>query len=175
MLTSGIILLEGGLLNPNPGLIFWTAISFLIVLLILKKFAWGPVVSMLEEREKGIQSAIDRAHSAKDESEAILKKNRELLAKADAEADRIIREGKEYADKVRTELTEKAQAESQKMIASAKDEIEQEKRRALDVLRNEVADLAIKGAEKIIRTALDAEKQKVVVDDMIKELAASRN
>jgi F-type H+-transporting ATPase subunit b len=175
MLTSGIILLEGGLLNPNPGLIFWTAISFLIVMLILSKFAWGPIVSMLEEREKGIQSAIDRAHSAKEESETILKKNKELLAKADAEADRIIREGKEYADKVRSELTEKAQQEAQKMIAAAKDEIEQEKRRALDVLRNEVADMAVKGAEKIIRTALDAEKQKVVVDDMIKELAASRN
>ncbi|NTV02302.1 MAG: F0F1 ATP synthase subunit B [Chlorobiaceae bacterium] len=175
MLTSGIILLEGGLLNPNPGLIFWTAISFLIVMLILSKFAWGPIVSMLEEREKGIQSAIDRAHSAKDEAETILKKNKELLAKADAEADRIVREGKEYADKVRSELTEKAQQEAQKMIAAAKDEIEQEKRRALDVLRNEVADMAVKGAEKIIRTALDAEKQKAVVDDMIKELAASRN
>jgi F-type H+-transporting ATPase subunit b len=175
MLTSGTILLEGGLLNPNPGLIFWTALSFLIVLLILKKFAWGPIVSMLEEREKGIQSAIDRAHSAKDEAEAILRKNRELLAKADAEADRIVREGKEYADKVRADLTEKAQAESQKMIASAKEEIEQEKRRALDVLRNEVAELAVKGAEKIIRTSLDAEKQKTVVDDMIKELASSRN
>jgi F-type H+-transporting ATPase subunit b len=175
MLTSGIILLEGGLLSPNPGLIFWTAISFLIVLLILKKFAWGPIVSMLEEREKGIQSAIDRAHSAKDEAESILKKNRELLAKADSEADRIIREGKAYADKVRSELTEKAQQESQKMIAAAKDEIEQEKRRALDVLRNEVADLAVKGAEKIIRATLDAEKQKTVVDEMIKDLASSRN
>ena len=175
MLTSGIILLEGGLLNPNPGLIFWTAISFLIVMLILSKFAWGPIVSMLEEREKGIQSAIDRAHSAKDEAESILKKNKELLARADAEADRIIREGKEYADKVRSELTEKAQQEAQKMIAVAKDEIEQEKRRALDVLRNEVADMAVKGAEKIIRSALDAEKQKTVVDDMIRELAASRN
>jgi F-type H+-transporting ATPase subunit b len=175
MLTSGIILLEGGLLNPNPGLIFWTAITFLIVLLILKKTAWGPIISMLEEREKGIQSAIDRAHTAKDEAEAILKKNRELLAKADAEADRLIREGKEYAEKVRSELSEKAQIESQKIIASAKEEIEQEKRRALDVLRNEVADLAIKGAEKIIRTSLDAEKQKSVVDDMIRELASTRN
>jgi F-type H+-transporting ATPase subunit b len=175
MLTSGIILLEGGLLNPNPGLIFWTAITFSIVLLILKKTAWGPIVTMLEEREKGIQSAIDRAHAAKDEAESILKKNRELLSRADAEADRLIREGKEYADKVRSELTEKAQIESQKMIAAAKDEIEQEKRRALDVLRNEVADLAVRGAEKIIRATLDAEKQKVVVDDMIKELAASRN
>ncbi len=175
MLTSGVILLEGGLLNPNPGLIFWTAITFLIVLLILKKTAWGPIVSMLEEREKGIQSAIDRAHSAKDEAESILKKNKELLAKADAEADRIIREGKEYADKVRSELTEKAQLESQKMIAAAKEEIEQEKRRALDVLRNEVADLAVKGAEKIIRTSLDAEKQKGVVEDMIREISSSRN
>ena len=175
MLTSGIILLEGGLLNPNPGLIFWTALTFLIVLLILRKIAWGPIVSMLEERSKGIQSAIDRAHSAKDEAESILKKNRELLAKADSEAEKIIREGREFADKVRAELTEKAQVESQKMIASAKDEIEQEKRRALDVLRNEVADLAVKGAEKIIRATLDAEKQKTVVDEMIKDLASSRN
>jgi F-type H+-transporting ATPase subunit b len=175
MLTSGIILLNGSLLDPNPGLIFWTAITFLIVLLILKQIAWGPIVSMLEEREKGIQSAIDRAHAAKDESESILKKNRELLAKADAEADKIIREGRDYADKVRAELTEKAQVESQKMIAAAKDEIEQEKRRALDVLRNEVADMAVKGAEKIIRATLDAEKQKVVVNDMIREMSATRN
>ncbi|NTU58622.1 MAG: F0F1 ATP synthase subunit B [Chlorobiaceae bacterium] len=175
MLTSGIILLSGSLLDPNPGLIFWTAITFFIVLVILRKIAWGPIVSMLEEREKGIQSAIDRAHAAKDESESILKKNRELLAKADAEAEKIIREGREYADKVRTELTEKAQAESLKMIASAKDEIEQEKRRALDVLRNEVADMAVKGAEKILRATLDAEKQKAVVNDMIREMSATRN
>ncbi len=144
MLTSGIILLAGSLLSPNPGLIFWTAITFVIVLLILKKIAWGPIIGALEEREKGIQSSIDRAHSAKEESEAILRKNRELLAKADAESDKIIREGKDYADKLRADITEKAQSEAKKMIAAAKDEIEQEKRRALDVLRNEVADLAVK-------------------------------
>ena len=151
------------------------SVTFVIVLVILKKIAWGPIVSMLEEREKGIQSAIDRAHTAKEEAESILKKNKEMLAKADAEADKIIREGKEYADKVRAELTEKAQVESQKMIAAAKEEIEQEKRRALDVLRNEVADMAVKGAEKIIRTTLDADKQKAVVNDMINEMAAKRN
>jgi F-type H+-transporting ATPase subunit b len=175
MLTSGIILLEGGLLNPNPGLIFWTALTFLIVLVILSKTAWGPILSMLEERAKGIQSAIDRAHAAKDEAESILKKNRDLLAKADAEADKIIREAKEVADRLRADLTEKAQDESRKMIASAKEEIEQEKRRALDVLRNEIADMAVKGAEKIIRTTLDADKQKAVVNDMIKEMASNRN
>ena len=175
MLTSGIILLAGSLLSPNPGLIFWTAVTFVIVLLILKKIAWGPILNALEEREKGIQSSIDRAHKAKDESEAILHKNRELLAKADAESDRIIREGKDYAEKLRADITEKAHSESQKMIASAKEEIEQEKRRALDELRNEVADLAVKGAEKIIKTTLDAEMQKKIVESMIQDLSTKRN
>ncbi|MEI6756287.1 MAG: F0F1 ATP synthase subunit B [Chlorobium sp.] len=175
MLTSGTILLAGSLLSPNPGLIFWTALTFVIVLLILKKIAWGPILNALEEREKGIQSSIDRAHQAKDEAEAILRKNRELLAKADAEADKIIREGKDYADKFRADLSEKAQAEAKKMIAMAKDEIEQEKRRALDVLRNEVADLAVRGAEKIIRNTLDAEMQKKIVDSMLQDFATKRN
>ncbi len=175
MLTSGIILLAGSLLSPNPGLIFWTAITFVIVLLILKKIAWGPILTALEEREKGIQSSIDRAHQAKDESEAILRKNKELLAKADAESDRIIREGRDFAEKLRADISQKAQSEAQKMIASAKEEIEQEKRRALDVLRNEVADLAVKGAEKIIKTNLDADIQKRIVDSMIQDLSTNRN
>ena len=175
MLTSGVILLAGSLLSPEPGLIFWTAITFLLVLLILKKIAWGPILTALQDREKGIQSSIDRAHQAKDESEAILRKNRELLSKADADADRIIREGKDYADKLRADITEKAQSEAKKMIAMAKDEIEQEKRRALDVLRNEVADLAVKGAEKIIKTALDADMQKKIVNSMIQDLSTKRN
>ncbi|ABL66691.1 F0F1 ATP synthase subunit B [Chlorobium phaeobacteroides] len=175
MLTSGVILLNGGLLSPNPGLIFWTTVSFVIVLLILRKLAWGPIISALEEREKGIQSSIDRAHKAKDEAEEILRKNRELLAKADAESDKIIREGKEYGEKLRAGIAEKAQAEAAKMISMAKEEIEQEKRRALDVLRNEVAELAVMGAEKIIKTSLDADMQKKIVDSMIQDLSTKRN
>ncbi len=175
MLTSGVILLAGSLLSPEPGLIFWTAITFILVLLILKKIAWGPIITALQDREKGIQSSIDRAHQAKDESEAILRKNRELLSKADAEADRILREGKDYAEKLRADITEKAQSEAKKMIASAKEEIEQEKRRALDVLRNEVADLAVKGAEKIIKTVLDADMQKKIVNSMIQDFSTKRN
>ncbi|ANT65984.1 F0F1 ATP synthase subunit B [Prosthecochloris sp. CIB 2401] len=175
MLTSGIIVLQGGLLDPNPGLIFWTAITFVIVLLILRKFAWGPIVGALEDREKAIQASIDRAHSAKDEAEAALRKNKELLAKADADADRIIREGKAYGEQLRSEMTAKAQTESNRMIAAAKEEIEQEKRRALDELRNEVADLAVQGAEKIIKANLDADKQKAIVAGMIDDLTKHRN
>lgn len=175
MLTSGTILLAGSLLSPNPGLIFWTAITFVIVMLILKQLAWGPIIGALEEREKGIQSSIDRAQKAKDEAEAILRKNRELLSKADAESEKIVREGKEYAEKLRSEITEKAQSEAAKMIASAKEEIEQEKRRALDVLRNEVADLAVLGAERIIRESLNADMQKKIVTSMIQDMSSKRN
>ncbi|MCW8796486.1 MAG: F0F1 ATP synthase subunit B [Chlorobium sp.] len=175
MLTSGIIVLSGGLLDPNPGLIFWTTVTFLIVLFILKKFTWGPMLSALEEREKGIQNSIDRAQSAKEEAEAVLNKNKQLLAKAGADADKIIREGKEYGDKLKAEITEKAHLEASRMIASAKDEIDQEKRRALTELRTEVADLAVKGAEKIIMANLDAEKQKSIVESMIQELSQNRN
>ncbi len=175
MLTSGIIVLSGGLLDPNPGLIFWTTVTFLIVLFILKKFTWTPMLNALKEREKGIQASIDRAHTAKEEAEDVLRKNSELLAKADSEAEKIIREGKEYGDKLRAEITEKAHAESSRMIASAKEEIEQEKRRALTELRAEVADLAVKGAEKIIMANLDAEKQKKIVESMIQDLSQNRN
>lgn len=175
MLTSGIILLSGGLLSPNPGLVFWTALTFVIVLLILRKLAWGPILTALEEREKGIQSAIDRAYTARDEAESILRKNREMLAAADVEAERIVREGKEYGEKLRAEMTQNAQEEAKKIIASAKEEIEREKRRALDILRNEVADLAVMGAEKIVRSSLDAETQKKIVDSMIRELPSERN
>ena len=139
------------------------------------RIAWGPILGALEEREKGIQSSIDRAHQAKDESEAILRKNKELFAKADVESDRIIREGRDYAEKLRADIAEKAQAEAKKMITTAKEEIEQEKRRALDVLRNEVADLAVKGAEKIIKSTLDADIHKKIVDSMIQDLSTKRN
>ncbi|WP_294346013.1 F0F1 ATP synthase subunit B [Prosthecochloris sp.] len=175
MLTSGIIVLSGGLLDPNPGLIFWTTVTFVIVLFILKKFTWGPMLNALEEREKGIQDSIDRAYTAKEEAEEVLRKNKALLAKADSEAEKIVREGKEYGDKLRAEITEKAHTEAARMIASAKDEIEQEKRRALMELRTEVADLAVKGAEKIIMANLDAEKQKKIVDSMIQDLSQNRN
>ncbi len=175
MLTTGFIVLSGGLLDPNPGLIFWTTVTFLIVLFILKKFTWGPMLSALEEREKSIQASIDRAQTAKEEAEEVLKKNRDLLAKADAEAEKIVREGKEYGDKLRADITEKAQTEASRMIATAKEEIEQEKRRALTELRTEVADLAVKGAEKIIMANLDAAKQKNIIDSMIKDLSENRN
>lgn len=175
MLTTGFILLEGSLISPNPGLIFWTAVTFLLLLVLLKKMAWGPILTALDERQKGIQAAIDKAQKANADAEAILAKNKTALAKAEAESERIIKEGREYAEKVRSEIVEKANTEARKLTDAAKAEIEMEKQRALTALREEVADLAVKGAEKIIRQNLDAQKQKAVVASMLDDLTSLKN
>ncbi|NTW48273.1 MAG: F0F1 ATP synthase subunit B [Chlorobiales bacterium] len=175
MLTTGFILLEGSLISPNPGLIFWTAVTFFLLLFLLKKMAWKPILTALDERQKGIQSAIDRAEKAKADAEVVLAKNKVALEKAEAESERIIKEGREYAEKVRNEIVEKANAESRKMIEAAKAEIEMETQRALASLREEVADLAVKGAEKIIRQNLDAQKHKAVVASMLEDIKSLKN
>jgi len=175
MLTTGILLLEGSLLSPNPGLIFWTAVTFLLLLVLLSKLAWKPILTALEEREKNIQAAIDKANSAKDDAEKLLSQNKDAMNKAEAEAGRIIKEGKAYAEKMRDDIIAKAQADAKKISAQAKAEIEQEKQQALNMLREEVATLAVKGAEKIIRMNLDAEKHKAVVEGMLEDLSSKRN
>lgn len=174
-LSGFLFLLEGSLLSPNPGLIFWTAVTFILLLLLLKKLAWQPILTALDEREKNIKSAIDRAEKAKDEAEQTLEENKKALRNAEQESDRIIKEGKEYAQKMKDEIVEKANQEAKKMTESAKQEIENEKQRALMALRDEIADLAVKGAEKIIRTNLDAEKQKAVIEGMLEDITSLKN
>jgi len=174
-LSGFLFLLEGSLLSPNPGLIFWTAVTFILLLFLLKKLAWQPILTALDEREKNIKSAIDRAEKAKDEAEKTLEENKKALRNAEQESDRIIKEGKEYAQKMKDEIVEKANQEAKKMTESAKQEIENEKQRALMALRDEIADLAVKGAEKIIRTNLDAEKQKAVIEGMLEDITSLKN
>ncbi|MDX2129509.1 MAG: F0F1 ATP synthase subunit B [Chloroherpetonaceae bacterium] len=164
------VILEGSLLSPNPGLIFWTAITFLVLLFVLRKIAWGPILAALDEREKNIQSAIERAEIARKEAEKILIENREILKKAEIEAEKIIKDARNYGEKLAQDIRDKASAEARKMVTDAKVEIENEKQLALSQLRNEVSDLAIKGAEMIIRNTLDAEKHKNVIASIIDEM-----
>lgn len=174
-ISGFLFLLEGSLLSPNPGLIFWTAVTFLLLLFLLKKLAWQPILTALDDREKNIKSAIERAEKAKEDAEKTLEENKKALQNAEVESDRIIKEGKEYAQKMKDEIVEKAHTEAKKMTENAKHEIEQEKQRALMALRDEVAELAVKGAEKIIRTNLDAEKQKAVIEGMLEDITSIKN
>ncbi|MCS6989434.1 MAG: F0F1 ATP synthase subunit B [Chloroherpetonaceae bacterium] len=169
MLSS--LIFAAGLLSPNPGLIFWTAVTFLLLVFILSKVAWKPIVEALSEREKNIQSAIDRAEQAKAEAEKTLAELKAERAKAQAEAEKIVSDAKAYAEKIRAELLEKANAEARKTLEDAKAEIELAKRRAMAELKDTVADLAIEAASKIIQHNLDAERHKDLIASVINDLS----
>jgi F-type H+-transporting ATPase subunit b len=161
---------EDTLLSVEPGLMIWTIIIFIILLYILKKLAWKPLINSLNNREQMIKDSVDKAERLRQEAEKMVDENRKLLEKADAESRKIINEGKEYADKVRNELLAKANQETNRMIERAKSDIEREKLSALNELKNEIANLAVGAAEKIIDENLDKKKQKKIIDSFIKQI-----
>lgn len=168
---ASTLILSGGLLSPNPGLIFWTAITFLLLVFVLSKVAWKPIVDALNEREKNIRSSIDRAEQAKTEAEKLLAEVKAERAKAQVEADKIVGDAKAYAEKLRVDLLEKANAEARKVVSDAKVEIELAKQRAMIELKNTVADLAVEAASKIIQHNLDAERHKDLIASVINDLS----
>lgn len=164
---------QGGLLDINPGLIFWLFVTFLLLLLILKKFAWKPIINSLDQRELSIKNAIEKAEAAKNDAERILEENKKNLAKAEEQAQKIINEGREYTIKLRQEILDKTAEESRKMLDQAKIEIGRKKDEALNELRTTIADLAIKATEKILDETIDRQKHSLIISKYIENL--SRN
>lgn len=161
---------SGGLLDVNPGLIIWVTFTFIILLFILKKVAWGPILNSLNERENFIKDSLDKAEQAKVEAEKLLEENKANLAKAEEEAQKVIQQGREYAENLKAQMLEESNSEAKKMIADAVSEIERKNNEAFNNLKNQVADIAVNAAEKIIRTSLDKEKQAKLVDEYLKDL-----
>ncbi|MEM1126523.1 MAG: F0F1 ATP synthase subunit B [Bacteroidota bacterium] len=165
-----LILAAGGILEPYAGLVFWKALSFLIFLLILAKFAWPSITKALDEREVNIRTSLEQAEKALAEARQIQADNEKARREAEQEAQRILREARETAEHLRTEELDKTRAQIQHMQEQAQAEIEREKQGALDVLRAEVADLAIQAAGKILTENLDTDRQRRLVDSFISEL-----
>ncbi len=158
------------MLDINPGLIIWTIITFIIVLLILRAAAWKPLLAALTAREEQIRSSLQHAEQAQQQAQRLLEENRQQLAAAEEQSQRIIREGRNLGERLKAEIMEKANASSRHMIEQAKEEIKREKEAALVQLRGEVADLAITAAGKILDANLDTAKQRQLVDAAIKDL-----
>ena len=163
------------MLDFDPGMMIWTWITFVIVLIILSKVALKPMLKAIESREKKIQGDLEEAEQQREEAENILEKHKQLIASAESEAQRIVKENQQLAEKSHQEMLEESRKEADKILEKAKDEIEQQKVSALASLKAEVADLAIGAAEKIIVQSLDKEKQKSVVDEYIKSMPKSQN
>jgi F-type H+-transporting ATPase subunit b len=168
------VLAAGGLTQINPGLTLWAAITFLVLLVVLSKFAWGPIVRMLDEREKTINEAIESAKKERAEAEKLLASQKESLAKATREAAELAKRNQQEVEALRQELTAKARKEAEELVASARKQIVEEKSKAAAELRGMVADLAIEAAGKLLKASLDEKAQRQLVEDYLKQLPAGR-
>lgn len=164
------IILAQSLLEPNAGLIFWKTLVFGVLLFLLYKFAWKPITGALNEREETIDASIKRAERALAEARQIQEENEKARREAEQEAQRVLRDAREAADRVRNEEVEKTRAQIRQLKEQAEADIEREKQSALDELRDEVAELAIRAAEKILDENLDAGRQRKLVDRFIGKL-----
>ncbi len=163
------------MLEINPGLVLWTIITFLVVLAILRAYAWKPMLGALNEREEKIRSSLAHAEETQKQAQKLLEDHRRQLALAEQQAQRLISDGREMGDRLKAEILEKANASSRHMIDQARDEIQREKEAALTQLRTEVADLAVLAAGKLLDANLDTPKQRQLVDDAIDEISRARN
>jgi F-type H+-transporting ATPase subunit b len=168
------VLAAGGLTQINPGLTLWAAITFLVLLVVLSKFAWGPIVKMLDEREKTIHGAIESAKKERAEAEKLLASQKESLAKATREAAELAKRNQDEVEKLRQELTAKARKEAEELVATARKQIIEEKSKAVAELKGMVADLAIEAAGKLVKASLDDKAQRALVEDYLKQLPTGR-
>ncbi len=159
------------LLSPDLGLIFWQLLGFLLLLFVLGKFAWRPILGALNERESSIEEALSAAEKAKAEMAQLKNENEQLLAEARKEREAMLRDATTAATKLREEAREQASEESARIVADAQASIEVQKQAALAEIKHQVGDLSLVIAEKILREKLnDSEKQKDYVARLVNDL-----
>jgi F-type H+-transporting ATPase subunit b len=159
------------IVTPEFGLIFWQLVIFGTVLLLLRAFAWKPILSALSEREDSIENALRLANQAKLEMQALKAGNEKLLAEARLERDRILKEATTVSNQLIEQAKNKANEEGTRMIVQAREAIQNEKNAALAEVKNTAAQLSIDIAERILRRELtDNESQKQLVDSYLKEV-----
>ncbi|WP_187262169.1 F0F1 ATP synthase subunit B [Pontibacter beigongshangensis] len=159
------------LVTPGIGLIFWQTITFLIVLFLLSKFAWKPIMGALRDREASIESALSAAEKAKLEIQGLKAENEKLLAEARLERDKILKEASEAGNNLVETAKQKANEEGARMIAQAREAIENEKRAAFTELKNMAATISLEIAEQILRKELsDPKAQQVLAQQYIQEV-----
>ncbi len=163
--------LAADLLSPSLGLFFWMLLVFGLLLYFLRRYAWGPIVAFLEQREQNIASSLSRAEEATKAAQRLLAQNDQARREAEQEAQRLVREAREEGERVRAAEIQRTREEVHLLRAKASEEIARDREAALQQLRSEVAGLAILAAERILRENLDSERQRNLVNQFIGELA----
>ena len=145
------------LITPDFGLFFWMLVTFMLVFIILKRFAWKPIVQALKEREENIREGLDNAEAAKKELDTVKVTSDKILSEAIVERDQLIKQGRELKEKITVEARQQAEKETKKIVENAKKMIEEEKNAALNQIKIQIAELSVGIAEKILRKKLEDE------------------
>ncbi|MBS1652778.1 MAG: F0F1 ATP synthase subunit B [Bacteroidetes bacterium] len=165
------LIILNALVTPAIGLIFWTSIVFILLIFLLGKFAWKPILSAVKEREKGIEEALKSAEKAKIEMARLKSDNERILNEARSERDALLKEAREIKETILNEAKSKATKDAERILQGAREQIINEKNAAIVDLKNQVASFSIEIAEKILRSELSGdEKQKTLVNTLLKEV-----
>jgi len=160
-----------GLLNPDPGLVFWTTLTFFILLFVLKKFAWKPILRALKVREEYIMFSLRDANKAKEDLARMADKQKEIIEEGRRERDEIIREARELKDEIIRQAKEAAQTEAARIIKQTHELMEREKREAILTIKQQISMLSLEIASKILREELESkDRQEFVIKQHLHEI-----
>jgi F-type H+-transporting ATPase subunit b len=162
------------LISVTPGLMIWTIVCFLITLYVLKRFAFGPIQKMIDERREQIRQSIEAADAARDESRKLLEEHRQLIAQARGEAEAILTEARRTGESMELRMREETEADRQRRIEETRKEIAAETARALEQIRSEVAELTLEAASRVVGRSLSADQDRELIAEAVGALDFSR-
>lgn len=166
--------MDNPLVQPDPGLFIWTILTFLVLLTLLAKFAWKPLLEALDTRQQGIRKALDDALAAKQELERLEQESAQMMRKARGEAEALITQSRADADRLREEIRQKAKADAEGIMRNAERQIQLETGRALQQIRSEAVDLSVMIASKIIQRNITKEDNERLIADALKQVEGNR-
>jgi F-type H+-transporting ATPase subunit b len=168
------MLASNALIQVTPGLMIWTIVAFLITLFVLRKYAFGPIQKMIDERREQIRRSIDEADNAREEARGLLEEHKRLMQEARGQAETIIAEARKTRESMETRMKEETETERQRRLEETRREIAAETARALDQIRSEVADLTLAATSIVVGRKLDSEGDRALISEAIGSLDFSR-
>src|SRR5262245_1290236 len=167
--------MDNPLVQPDPGLFIWTIITFLVLLALLARFAWRPLLRALESRQESIRRSLDDAQKAKQELERLHAESAEIIRQSRVEADAIVSRSRGDAERLREEMKQKARAEAEAIVKNAERQIQLETGRALQQIRREAVDLSVMIASKLIQRNLTKEDNERLIDEALSQVERTRH
>ena len=162
--------LASGLIKVVPGLMIWTLVTFAITFLVLRKYAFGPIQRVIDERRERIRQSIEEADRAREEARRLLEEHRKLIGQAKAEAEAILAEARKTREAMEVRMRDETEAERQRRLEETRRQIEAETQRALEQIRAEVAELTLAATAKVTGKVLDRDDHRKLIEEAISDL-----